>query len=83
LGDERARPTLERLLDDDLADVRTAAEFGLRELDEGPDRQAATADAAEAPQLKPEALAALQQLRLALGGEGMQGAQEAIVEDGD
>jgi 3'-5' exonuclease/HEAT repeats len=64
LGDERARPALQRLLEDEIPDVRVAAQLGLRDLNAGPEEPYPAADRSEDPPgLKPEAMAALARLQ--------------------
>lgn len=66
LANEAARPILHRLLEDQIPDVRTAAQVGLRDLNAGPPKTSLNDDEGAPAGLKPEALAALQRLRGAL-----------------
>ncbi|HEV3312074.1 MAG TPA: HEAT repeat domain-containing protein [Chloroflexota bacterium] len=71
LGEEKARPVIERLLKDDIPDVVVAAHQGLKDLDAGPDKKpkpkvAPAEKSPDLPVLKPEAIAALARLRMDL-----------------
>lgn len=64
LGNEEARSELERLSQDELSDVRSAAEIGLRDLDAGPPKAEADGVAQEeSPGLDPDAVAVLERLQ--------------------
>ena len=64
MDNEDARPILQRLLEDHIQDVVSAAQLGLRDLNAGPEKpRVVQEDSDESPTLKPEALAVLHQMR--------------------
>ncbi len=64
LGDARAKPILERLLEDEVSDVKEAAEAAIRDLMEGPAPR--TLKEEHKPGLDPKAAAALRKWQVAL-----------------